>query len=104
MEKKNKTKVHWLCKQKNQTGQIYAKNGKHTPNSPSSMSMGSGLAGLVSGFGSISPGFSFRGSSAVSSSLSLCAALSLKTHCECHHQLFVFPQTHNNHPLNVSKD
>lgn len=41
------------------------------------MSTGSGLAGLVSGFGSISPGFNFLGSSPTSSSLSLCAALSL---------------------------
>lgn len=45
---------------------------------PSSMSTGSGLAGLVSGFGSISPGFNFLGSSPTSSSLSLWAALSLK--------------------------
>lgn len=43
------------------------------------MSTGSGLAGLVSGLGSISPGFNFLGSSPTSSSLSLCAALSLKT-------------------------
>lgn len=49
---------------------------------PSSMSTGSGLAGLVSGLGSISPGFNFLGSSPTSSSLSLCAALSLKTHAE----------------------
>ena len=32
--------------------------------SSSSMSAGSGRAGFVSGLGSISPGFSFRGSSA----------------------------------------
>lgn len=49
---------------------------------PSSMSTGSGLAGLVSGLGSISPGFNFLGSSPTSSSLSLCAALSLKTHAD----------------------
>lgn len=45
---------------------------------PSSISIGSGRAGFVSGFGSISPGLSFRGSSVVSSSLSLWAALSLE--------------------------
>lgn len=33
----------------------------------SSISLGSGLAGFVSGFGSISPGFSLRGSSVASS-------------------------------------
>jgi hypothetical protein len=36
-------------------------------NSSSSISIGSGLAGLFSGFGSISPGRNVRGSSVVSS-------------------------------------
>lgn len=49
---------------------------------PSSMSTGSGRAGLVSGLGSISPGFNFLGSSPTSSSLSRCAALSLKSHTD----------------------
>ena len=42
----------------------------------SSISIGSGLAGFVSGFGSISPGLNFRGSSSLLSP-SFCWALSL---------------------------
>lgn len=66
--------------------------------SPSSISIGSGLAGFVSGFGSISPGLSFRGSSVVSSSLSLCAALSLEKGPEkfvtlSHHTVLVLALT-----------
>lgn len=44
----------------------------------SSMSLGSGLAGFVSGFGSISPGLSLRGSSAASSPSSFFWAWSLE--------------------------
>lgn len=42
------------------------------------MSFGSGLAGFVSGLGSISPGFNFLGSSPVSTSSSRFWAWSLK--------------------------
>lgn len=79
-KRQKKSRLQRVCKKKNQRDHISVKNSQ-TPILPSSMSIGSGLAGLVSGFGSISPGLSFRGSSAVSSSLSLWAALSLKTHC-----------------------
>lgn len=99
---KNKTKKkpkQNLCKKEKQRNQTAVKNSKQIPILPSSISIGSGLAGLVSGFGSISPGLSFRGSSAVSSSLSLWAALSLKIHCMHGTMGFVLLQVHNNHPF-----
>ena len=55
--------------------QVFNQMQVHSPSS--SMSVGSGLAGLVSGLGSISPGRSFRGSSSLPSPSFICA-LSLK--------------------------